>query len=113
MELDQNDIEKKMRLAVQNIEKIGKQYATAKGISYQMQEMRKVILAREMNKYKGSVASREVSARASERYEEHISGTKEAIEEETRLRAEYERWRSQYEACRSLLSLEKAKARLL
>jgi len=110
---DQSEIEKLMRNAVNNIEKIGKLYAIAKGTSYHMQEMKKVVLAREMKKYKGSSASREMEARASERYEQHLDGTRQAIEDETRLRAEYERWKAQYESCRSLLSLEKAKTRIL
>ncbi len=110
--MDQYTIEKDMKNAVEKIEESGTLYAKAKGISYHMQEMRKVIIAREMKKYMGSAVIREMEARASKRYEEHLDGTSAAIEEETRLRAEYERWKEQYEACRSLLSLEKAKINL-
>ena len=77
-----------------------------------MQEMRKVVLARVMCEIEGSAVSREAEARASKRYEEHLEATKEAIVEETRLRAEYERWKAQYESCRSLLSMEKAKTNI-
>ena len=105
-------IEKNMREAVNKIEEIGKQYAEAKGTSYLLQEQKKVVLARIMSDIEGSVASREVEARASDRYEEHLVGTKVAIVEELKLKAEYEKWKAQYETCRSLLSMEKAKANL-
>ena len=107
MELAQ--IEKNMREAVNQIEVIGSQYAQARGTSYHLQELRKVILAREMKRFDGSVANKEMEARASERYEQHLEGTRDAIIEETRLRATFEKWKAQYDACRSLLSAEKAK----
>ena len=106
------NIEKNMREAVLKIEEIGGKYAEARGISYQMQELKKVVLAREMGNYDGSVASRETLALASEGYSIHINGTKDAIIAEARLKAEYTRWQAQYESCRSLLSLEKAKVNL-
>ena len=110
--MEQFDIEKAMQHAVIKIETTGKEYAEAKGISYHLQQMKKVVLAREMKGQMGTAANREMHARASRRYEEHLEGTKQAIIDETRLRAGYERWRAEYEACRSLLSLEKAKANI-
>ncbi len=107
------DIEKHMLTAVKKISEVGKEYAKAKGLSYQMQEMRKVVLAREMSGVIAtSVAQKEIEARASVRYEQHLEGVRQAIEEETRLRAEYERYKAQYEALRTLMSLEKAKANI-
>ena len=91
---------------------MGKSYAMARGISYQLQEMRKVVIARVMKEHDGSSANREMEARASKRYEDHLRGTSEAIVEETRLKAEYEKWKAQYESCRSLLSMEKAKTNI-
>ncbi len=103
------DIERHMLTAVKKMSEVGKEYAKAKGESYQLQEMRKVVLARIMCEIEGSVASRETEARASERYEQHLEGTRQAIEEETRLRAEYQRYNAQYEAFRTLMSAEKSK----
>ncbi len=110
MELIQ--IENDMTTAVNKIEEIGTLYAEAKGVSYQMQKQREVVLAREMKEHGGSNANQKTEALASDRYVEHIKGTGEAIELETKLKAQLERWKAQYEACRSLLSLEKAKVNL-
>ena len=110
--MEQYNIEQNMREAVNKIEEIGSLYAEAKGLSYQMQKMREVVLAREMKNYEGTSAFREMEAKASDRYSEHLEGTRDAIIEETKLKAQYERWQAQYESCRSLLSLEKAKANI-
>jgi len=105
-------LEKNMREAVNKIEEIGSQLATAKGISYQMQKQREVVLAKLAKNFVGSMASREMEAKATDRYMEHIIGTGEAIEIEARLKAQYCRWQAQYESCRSLLSMEKAKTNI-
>ena len=110
--MEQIDIEREMKTAVNKIEEIGGLYAEAKALSYQMQKMRSVVLASEMRNFEGSMASREMNALASDKYILHLAGVKEAIEVETKLKAGYERWQAQYEACRSLLSLEKAKANI-
>lgn len=110
--MEQIQIEKNMREAVKKIETIGAEYAKAKGLSYQMQKMREVVLATEMKKHLGTNAHKEMEAKTSVAYIEHLEGTAEAIAQEQKLRAQYERWQAQYEACRSLLSLEKAKAKI-
>jgi len=90
-------------------DEIGQRYADAKSLSWYMQEMRKVILAKEMCNFEGSEVYRERMARKSEAYLIHIEGTKEAIGEELRLKAKYEKLTNQFEAYRSLCSLEKKK----
>ncbi len=105
-------IEKNMRQAINKIEEVGKSYAEAKAQSYQLQEMKKVVLAKLKNEREGSDVKREREALIAERYALHIQGTAEAIGIETRLRAELDRWKAQFEGCRSLLSMEKAKANL-
>jgi len=99
--------------AVKQIEDIGVKYATAKALSWKMQEMRKVVLAQMMKKQEGSVASREMNARASNEYIIHLNGTETAIENENKLKAQYERYKAEYEKVRSLCSLEKAKINII
>jgi len=111
--MEQVDIERNMKDAVRKIEEVGGLYAEAKGLSYQMQKLREVVLAREMKHHTGTNAKREMEARCSDVYVEHLKGVAQAITTETRLKAQYERWQAQYEACRSLLSLEKAKTRMI
>lgn len=66
------------------------------------------MLAEETRKAEGSsMAERENIARCSEAYKLHLEGTKEAIQKELTLKAECERWSSQWNSIRSLLSLEK------
>ena len=102
------EIESRMRDAVNNIEKVGREYADAKALSWLLQEQRKVVLASQMAKSEAkSVIGREQDALQSESYKLHLEGTKEAIAEEHRLKATYERWFAQYESCRSMMSLTK------
>ena len=110
MELIQ--LEQNLRDAVNKISSTGKEYAEAKALSWQMQEMKKVVLSKIMDGLEGSIAEREMKARTSARYIMHLEGTKEAIEKELKARAIFERYKAQYEAARSLLSLEKAKVEL-
>ena len=98
----------KLAEAVTMIEKKGLAYAKARAISWQLQELRKVVLAEETRKAEGtSISEREAIARSSEIYRQHLEGTKEAIHDELKLKAECERWRATWESIRSLLSLEK------
>ena len=111
--MEQITIEKNMREAVNKIEEIGGLYAEAKGLSYQFQKMREVILSREMSSLEGSMASREMYAKSTLVYAKHLEATAKCIENETKLRAYYEKWKAQFEACRSLLSLEKSKSKIV
>ena len=105
-------LETRLNEAVAKIEETGKKYAKARGLSWQMQEMKKVILSQIMKDMDGSIADREMRARCDQRYIDHLEGTGVAIAEENRTRAIYERFKAQFEAVRSLVSLEKAKINL-
>lgn len=108
------DFQAKMSEAVAMIEKVGTEYAEARALSWLLQEQRKVVLAKCTNEAAGkSIAEKENYARTSEEYKLHLEGTKEAIGEEYRLKAVYERWQAQYESIRSLLSLEKQKMQMV
>ena len=98
----------KMAEAVVKIEEKGKAYANAKALSWQLQELRKVVLADETRKAEGSsMAEKETVARCSEAYKTHLEGTSEDIKRELTAKAEYERWDAQWNSIRSLISLEK------
>lgn len=103
------DFEDKFRNCIKKIGEIGELYAEAKGQSYQMQELKHSILAKIIQ---GSgidaVSKAEIMAKASEEYREYIVGTAQAIKKELSLKAQYEMWKSSFEALRSLSSLEKA-----
>src|SRR3990167_8987219 len=104
------DIEKHLREAVKKIEEVGTIYADARALSWLLQEQKKVVLATEMSKSQAKTsAEKEREALTSETYRLHLEGCKEAIGQEHRLRAEYDRWISKTEALRSFLSLEKHK----
>ena len=102
------DFEEKFRNCIKKISEIGELYAEARGQSYQAQELKGSILASIMNSLEGPVSQREIVARASEEYKKHITETAEAIKKELRYKAQYEMWKSSFEALRSLSSLEKA-----
>lgn len=109
------DFQKKLAEAVQMIEKKGIEYSKARSTSWYLQEMRKTVLANEIQKQDEelSASARENLARSSEDYLAHLMGTREAIKEELRLSAEKSRWEYQFEALRSLQSLEKAKMNMI
>lgn len=111
------DFETKMSEACKKIEQKGIEYAKHRAISWQLQELRKVVLAEEIRKldaevYK-SMAERESLARVSEIYKNHLKGTSEAIEKELISKAEYERWYATFEALRSLCSKNTAQMKLV
>lgn len=97
------------------VEKKGLAYAKAKADSWFLQEMKKTVLASEMQKQDSNltVSDREAKARLSQEYKIHVEGTKIAIETELRMEAERERWKYQFEAIRSLQSLEKEKMKMV
>ena len=109
-----HDLETKMREAVNGIEKYGLEHGNARALSWQMQELRKVVLASEMAKSEAkSVNGKELDALQSEAYKLHLEGTKEAIGEEHRTKAMYEKFQAQFEACRSMMSFTKKQMELL
>ena len=102
------DLEAKIQQAVLKVGEVGKDYAEAKALSWLLQEQRKVVLATQMSKSEAkSVSGKEQEALQSQEYKDHLEGTKEAIADEHRLKATYERWFAQFEALRSMMSLAK------
>ena len=94
------------------MEKAGNEYAELRGQSYQMQELKSSVLSSLMQNYgEMPISQKEVKAKASEEYQNHIKETAEAIKKELKLKCEYEKWKSSFEALRSLSSLEKATQR--
>lgn len=105
MNLDWHDKFGKVIGAIQNA---GEIYAQAKSTSWQLQEMKSVVLARKAQEFKDLPQYRqEAAARASEEYVTHINGTAEAIRQELIAKSKYEKLSAQLEAYRSLCSLDK------
>lgn len=102
------DFYSKFRSTIEKIEQVGLAYAEAKSQSWQAQELKHSILASIMAGF-GDVpkTKAESMARATEDYKRYIKETAESIRKELCLRAEYEKWKSSFEALRSLSSLEK------
>ena len=102
------DFESKFRHIIKKMEESGNAYAEAKGQSWQMQELKGSVLAK-IIKEQGEIpqSKAEVLAKATPDYERYIQETSRAITKEIRLKCEYEKWKSSFEALRSLSSLEK------
>jgi hypothetical protein len=102
------DFEDKFRTIIMKMEKAGNEYAEAKGQSWQMQELRTSVLSKIMQAQGDlPVSKSEIIAKASEDYQSYVKETAEAIKKELRFKCEYEKWKSSFEALRSLSSLEK------
>ena len=106
------NLENRFEKTIIALGEVGANYAKAKAQSWFMQETRKALLAVEAGKYQGSEACKERLARASKAYKVHLEGTREAIHKEFKFKVEYDKLRNQFEAYRSLMSLEKAKMNL-
>lgn len=103
------DFESKFKLCIKKIEKTGNAYSEAKGQSWQMQELRSSVLSKIIkSSTETSLARAEVDAKSSNDYEQYVKETAKAITNELKLKAEYEKWKSYFEALRSLCSLEKS-----
>ncbi len=103
------DFEDKFRQCIKKISEIGNLYAEAKGQSWQAQELKGAILSSIMGKMENiAVTAREPMAKGNPEYIAYVKETAEAIKKELKLKAEYEKWKSSFEALRSLSSLEKA-----
>ena len=106
------DFEDKFRNCIKKIAEIGEQYAEAKGQSWQAQELKHTVLASIIKSIGDMPMSKaETLARATEDYKDYIRQTSEAITKELKLKAQYEMWKSSFEALRSLSSLEKSTQR--
>jgi hypothetical protein len=104
------DFHNKFRTCIQNMEKLGNEYAEAKGQSWQMQELKSSVLAKIINRVcvDGiSQSKSETLARADEDYQTYIKETASAITKELKLKSQYEKEKAVFEALRSLSSLEK------
>jgi len=108
------ELETKMREAVNGIEKYGLEYAKSRPVSWQLQELRKVVLASQMAKSEGkSAIAKEQDALQSPEYRQHLEGTREAMEREFTDKAMIERYHAQFESCRSMMSFTKKQMEIL
>lgn len=102
------DFEDKFRKAIQKMEEWGNIYADKKSKSWYATELKSSILASIIESLPPmSVSKAELTARASEDYKNYLIETKQAIKEELESKSQLEKWRSSFEAIRSLSSLEK------
>jgi len=103
------DFYHKFKDTVEEIEKVGNEYAIAKADSWKLQELKGSMLA-SIIKSLGEipVSKAEIQAKTNPDYLRHIDETAEAIKKELQLKARYEMFKSKFEAYRSLSSLEKA-----
>lgn len=103
------DFEQHFRECWEQIEKLGKEYASAKATSWHLQEMVSSVKASLMNKLgEMPVSKAEILAKCDKSYLEHLMDTKTAIHTELVLKARYEAAKAKFEGYRSLSSLEKA-----
>lgn len=108
------ELERKFQEAVNMIEKKGREYADARALYNYLYELRKVVLADRMKVSSGkSVSEKEMLALCTAEYKTHLESIKEAEGSYLRSEAEYCRWKSQFEAARTLISLEKQKMQIL
>ena len=88
-------------------QRLGREYAKAKALSWKMQELCKSILAGISSQFEGSEASKERKARASAEYKEYIDGVSVAIEKEHEAKIDFDNADMRFESLRSLCSLDK------
>lgn len=106
------DFENKFRVCLKDFEKVGQEYAEAKGQSWHLQEAKSSIFSSEFLKAEGkTIGEREAKAKTSEAYLTHLAGTQVAIEKELKLKVKLEKIQMTYEALRSLNSQQTASMR--
>jgi len=100
----------KFRKVIMEIEKSGKDYAEKKALSWQSQELKYAVMSQEMASlpFDMGAGAKEIASKSSEGYKQYVKETAEMIRQENIAKAIYEKWRSSFEALRSLSSLEKA-----
>lgn len=99
------DFEERFRELLKDYEKVGFEYAEAKGQSWHLQETKSAVFSHEFLTAEGkTVTEREAVAKSSEPYLKHLEGTAVAIEKEARLKVKLEKIEMTYEALRSLNS---------
>jgi hypothetical protein len=108
-------VERKMTEAVTAMQKMAPELAVARQVKEWSDERKKrafsVLVVQELNNGK-SVAAAEHIARSSDRWGADLNDLSEQYTSALRVIEAYNAWQTQYEAARSLLSLEKEKIRL-
>lgn len=103
------DFNQRFRSILDQLEQAGNDYAEAKAQSWQYQELKGTVLAKIMLKINEKTVSKTESlARASEEYETYIIETAKAIKKEHQAKVRYDKLDKEFEATRSLSSLEKS-----
>lgn len=104
------NFESRFRKTIDSLEKAGMDYAEKKGQAWQAQELKHAVLAQEMKKLPNdwAINRKEVEARSSEGFLAYLKETTALIKAEGVSKAVYEKWRAEFEALRSLISLEKS-----
>ena len=104
---------------LEELKQAGERRARASGIAYQLEEQRKIVLAKKASDIANlnarenlSEAKLERLARASDAYQDHVNGTAEAIAEEKRTEAEYWRIRADLDWCAKAIAHWNAVSRL-
>lgn len=107
------DFQDKFKKVLEAIDKAGIEYASAKSNSYYSQEMKGSILASIMlASGEKTVSKSELIAKDSPEYRQHLKETAESIKNELLAKSKYEKLKCQFEAYRSLSSLEKSSRNL-
>lgn len=109
------DLHERFEQILEKIEEAGRDYAEKKGQSYQAQELKSSVLAQEMKKLPSdwAINRKEAEARCSDGFLQYIRETAKAIKDEGVSKAIYERWKAEFEALRSLTSLEKSTRQII
>lgn len=103
------DFHARFKQSLNKLKTTGEAYALARKKSYYMQEMKKVVRSRIQNSFGDVPMSRsEMMSYASADYEKHLQETAEAIYQEEKVSNDKESAKSEFEANRSLCSLDKA-----
>ena len=103
------DFQDKFRHIINKIEETGNIYADKKSKSWYATELKGSILASIIKSLPPmSVSQAELTAKASDDYKSYLAETRDNIKEELEAKAQLEKWKSSFEALRSLSSLEKA-----
>lgn len=104
------DLHHAFEVACANIEESGKDYADKKARAWQSEELKHAVLAQIMKKLPSDwpMNRKEAEARCSEDFLKYLRETTADIKAEGVSKAVYERRRAEFEALRSLTSLEKS-----
>lgn len=104
------DFQSSFRQIITKMEETGRDYAEKKGQAWQQEELKHSVLAQEMKKLPSdwAINRKESEARSSEGFLAYLKECGDAITAEGIAKAVHERWKAEFEALRSLSSLEKS-----